>query len=101
MTTKTDIRSLTKEALRDFFIAGIRGLGTWGAAWYLDRRYRELRKIKHNENVQLLLEIEYKNGRISNVIDVSSKDAEYFKERNKDISIKKDIHDHIHGGSSY
>lgn len=83
---------------KDFFIAGIRGLGTWGAAWYLDRKYEELKKIKDNTNVQILLEINYKNGMILDVFDVSEKNQNYFLDENRIRTVRTHVRDHIHGG---
>ena len=77
--------------LYDYFLAGLRGLGTWGAAWYLDRMYPAFRKMEGDENVQLLLEVEYRDGRIYAVRDVSDKPQSYFKEENKKATIKKNI----------
>ncbi len=80
----------TEESLRDYFFAGIRGLGTWGSAWFIDRKYNILPKeTKSGKDIQMLLEVEYRNDRIFDVRDVSKKPSNYFKEENED-----DIIDH-------
>lgn len=79
--------------LKDYFIAGIRGLGTWGAGWFIDRRYKSFLKWENQENasIQLLLEITYKNEYIHEVRDVSSMPREYFEAENNIYTIKKRI----------
>lgn len=66
--------------LRDFFFAGIRGLGTWGAAWYVDREYKALQRRGPDSDIEILLEVTYREGRILNVEDVSERPESYFKE---------------------
>ncbi len=77
--------------LKDYFFAGIRGLGTWGSAWFIDRKYKHLPMVQDDENIQLLLEIIYQNDRIYDVIDVSEESPVYFKEQNNLRVIKKTI----------
>ena len=67
------------EPLWDYFFAGIRGLGTWGAAWFVDRRYKLLQKFADSENIELLLQVTFRNGRILDVIDVSDESEDFFK----------------------
>ncbi|MHB1044212.1 MAG: DUF4062 domain-containing protein, partial [Eubacteriales bacterium] len=62
-----------------YFIAGIRGLGTWGVGWFIDRRPDELARLvneqcgnKNDGDVQALLQITYDHYRIKDVIDVST-----------------------------
>jgi hypothetical protein len=77
--------------LFDYFLAGLRGLGTWGAAWFIDRNYKAFNFINDTENVQYLLEVEYRDGRIYKVRDVSDKPKEYFNKENSITTIKKNI----------
>ena len=72
----------TEGPLRDYFIAGVRGLGTWGAAWLLDRRYKLLTTHEKEEDIQLLLEVEYRDGTIVDVRDVSDQPQSYFDDQN-------------------
>ena len=80
--------------LRDYFFAGIRGLGTWGAGWFVDRKYNELAKFEEHENIQLLLEVTYRDERILDVRDVSGEPEEYFEQQNNVKEIKKIIKDY-------
>jgi hypothetical protein len=65
-----------------YFIAGIRGLGTWGAGYYIDTHPDRLAAVcgDDDKDVQVLLEVTYRNFRIAEVADVSDKPAEYFAE---------------------
>jgi hypothetical protein len=65
--------------LYDYYVAGIRGLGTWGAAQFIDRYYEAFNNSKNNDDIQILLEVIYRNGRITEVVDVSDKPEHYFK----------------------
>jgi len=65
-------------ALHDYYIGGIHGLGTWAAGWYVDRKYKHLLQLPEDEDVQLLLEVTYRDGHIFDVVDVSDKPAKYF-----------------------
>jgi hypothetical protein len=83
---------VTKEGiLKDYFLAGLRGLGTWGAGWFIDRKYDYFLKMPPNRNIQLLLEVEHRNGRIYDVVDVSSKPQSYFDKQNSLDTIRKTI----------
>ena len=79
-----------------YYVAGIRGLGTWGAGWYIDRRPDELQRLTRAvENdltgLQVLLEVTYWNNRILSVDDVTSRDQEYFDSQNTDATIRSVI----------
>jgi len=79
------------EPLWDYFLAGVRGLGTWGAAWFVDREYKQLQRFDKAENIELLLEITYRDGRILEVADVSTKPPQYFLEANDPQVIEENI----------
>lgn len=81
--------------LKDFFISGVRGLGTWGAAYFLDRYYKLLEKIPDDGDFQMLIEATYSNNQITEVIDVSEKNAHYFNEQKSPKVIKRIISEHI------
>jgi len=78
-------------ALQDYYIAGIRGLGTWGAAWFLDREYSQLKPFDENEDIQLLLEDTYQNGRVVKVDNVSGEKKRYFDDQNSLARIRQVI----------
>jgi hypothetical protein len=67
--------------LYDYYFAGIRGLGTWGTAWFIDRKAKLLQGYSEEDDIQLLLEVTYKDGGIVDVIDVSDRPSEYFQEQ--------------------
>jgi len=76
----------------DYFFVGLRGLGTWGAAWYLDRCTRELvEKLIDDKNLEIILEVTYKNGAIASVEDVTTKGQEYFSQATSKSSINGEI----------
>lgn len=77
------------ENLKSFYIAGIHGLGTWGAAWYIDRKYGVFKDDRLDGNIQFLVEVEYRNGRIYNVTNVSDKEQDYFDSENNLKMINK------------
>jgi len=77
--------------LKDFFITGIRGLGTWGAAWYIDRKSSNFLKYENHENIQIVLEVTYREDKIINAEDVSEMSQEYFNEQNSLKVIKNNI----------
>ena len=80
------------EMLWDYFFAGIRGLGTWGAAWFVDREYRQLQRFEEDEDIELLLEVTLRDSRIFSVRDVSSEPRRYFREnQNKRETILDEI----------
>jgi hypothetical protein len=72
-------------------LAGIRGLGTWGATWFIDKKLKELEVLPDDGDIQLLIEVLYKDGSIYDVKDVSSKTKKYFDDQNKIEVIKKTI----------
>lgn len=41
----------------DYFISGIRGLGTCGATYFIDRNYNVLNRYTPEQDIQLLLEV--------------------------------------------
>jgi hypothetical protein len=77
--------------LQDYFIAGIRGLGTWGATWFLDRKFKILGNYKEGKDVELLLEVEYRNGGIFDVKDVSTNSQDYFDSEASISTIRKNV----------
>ena len=77
--------------LYDYYLAGIRGLGTWGATWFIDKKLKELEVLPDDGDIQLLIEVLYKDGSIYDVKDVSSKTKKYFDDQNKIEVIKKTI----------
>jgi hypothetical protein len=81
-------------SLKDYFIGGIRGLGTWGAGWFIDRKYDAFRRYEHDEPIQLLLEVTYQDGRILDVRDVSDESDSYFKRENSLAYIRSVIRDY-------
>lgn len=66
-----------------YFLGGTRGLGTWGIGWYIDHCISELAKTaKDTEgDIQILVEVTYKNYHIAAVDNVSEKKPEFFEER--------------------
>jgi hypothetical protein len=82
------------EPLWDYFFAGVRGLGTWGAVWFVDREYKQLQRFDKSANIELLLEVTYRDGRILEVADVSNKPAEYFAAANEGARIDEVIREH-------
>lgn len=77
----------TGAPLYHFFLSGIRGLGTWGAGWLFQHRYELIRDaLNRTEELQLLLQVEYENGKITNVEDVSDKEQSYFDSCNDEFA---------------
>ena len=81
------------DKLKEYYLTGIHGLGTWGAAWYIDRFYGRFMdsNIEDMDSVQILVEVEYCDGRINYVKDVSDFPAEYFEEQQKLVTVKRVI----------
>lgn len=79
--------------LKDFFFAGIRGLGTWGTGWYLINKSETFQQYdeKEEKNIQLLLEVTFKNGEIYEVTDVSHQSQSYFENENNEDVIYENI----------
>lgn len=68
-----------------YFLGGLRGLGTWGAGWHLEKNINEIIE-KHETNdtekdVQILIRVTYIANRIIETVDVSHKPQEYFDEQ--------------------
>jgi hypothetical protein len=82
---------MRKGTLKDFFLGGIRGLGTWGAGWFIDRHYDRFVSFDDDADFQLLLEVVYRNGRIYEVNDVSDKPQSYFNKQNNPSKIEMEI----------
>jgi hypothetical protein len=76
---------MSSGTLKDFFIAGIRGLGTWGAGWFIDRRHNALSACCNGDDsdVQILLEITYRHEQIHDVRVVSNEPEKYFRSENR------------------
>lgn len=77
--------------LYDYYFAGVRGLGTWGTAWFIDRKAKLLQNYSEENDIQILLEVTYKDGGIDDVIDVSDRPSEYFEEQNDIKNIRQQI----------
>jgi hypothetical protein len=93
-TDRTERKPTVDGTLKDFFLAGIRGLGTWGAGWFVDRKYKaflEYENINEDIPIQLLLEVTYKNDYIYDVKDVSNQPPDYFEKENDIDTIKQII----------
>lgn len=73
-----------------YFIGGIRGLGTWGASWYIEHCSKQLAELsaENDDDIQILLEVTYQNYKIIDVKNVSSKEQDFFDERFNDEYIK-------------
>ena len=79
-----------QEKIKEFFICGIHGLGTWGATHYLDRRFMDF-NFGPNDNIQMLLEITYENGHIVDFKNVSEKGKTYFESACSETTIRRII----------
>jgi len=90
----TDV-AMTDGCLHDYFLAGLRGLGTWGAAWFIDRKYRLFDNIEETQNAQFLLEVEYRDGRIYGVRDVSDRPQEYFYAEQRMKTVRGNIANYV------
>ncbi len=89
-------RPMSHGSLKDYFIAGIRGLGTWGAAWFIDRRYPDFKDHfkRYDCDIQMLLEVVYRNEQIHDVRDVSKEPQSYFNQENDIRVIRARIKEH-------
>ena len=67
--------------LQDYFFAGIRGLGTWGAAAFVETGYKALGGFEQDEDIQLLLEVTFVDKQVTEVRDVSGEPEGYFKKQ--------------------
>jgi hypothetical protein len=70
----------------EYFVFGVRGLGTWGAAWYMYHRANELAGLVRKYagprgEVQLLLEVTFAANRIVKVEPVMEKEQAYFDDQ--------------------
>jgi hypothetical protein len=77
-----------------YYVAGIRGLGTWGAGWYVDRCYEDLASASDaadTEDVQILVETTFSNFRIREVRNVSNEPKEFFDLRSSEEFIRAEI----------
>ncbi|MGA3285102.1 MAG: hypothetical protein ABSD57_11680 [Verrucomicrobiota bacterium] len=90
-TDKSKVLPSSEGYLKDFFLGGLRGLGTWGAAWFLDRRYNNFEGLEKDEDTQFLLEVTYRNGRIHDVTIVSDKPQSYFDREDSDERVREVI----------
>ena len=88
--TRRDV-AMQDHYLQDYFLAGLRGLGTWGAAWFIDRQYQAFEDLDEKKDFQFLLEVEYRDGRICEVRDVSNKPQRYFDDENNLQVIRRNI----------
>ncbi len=92
---RLSVESRVKESgkLKDYFFAGIRGLGTWGAGWFLLNKCEAFQKLDENEdaNIQLLLEVTFKDEEIFDVRDVSNQPQSYFDAENSEGVIHENI----------
>lgn len=79
--------------LKDFFFAGIRGLGTWGAGWFLFNKCEVFQKLVEpdEKNIQLLLEVTFKDEKIFDVKDVSNQPQSYFDNENNENVVYENI----------
>lgn len=48
----------------------------------MDRNYHSF-NFDTDEDIQMLLEVTYENGVVKEIIDVSDKDSDYFKDENE------------------
>lgn len=84
-----------KEVYYHYFIGGIRGLGTWGAGWFIDHQAKELPKVINPDSpaddVQLLLEVTYRDYRIKGVRNVSNETQDYFDKHFSDEFVREEL----------
>ena len=88
------------QPLWDYFFSGIRGVGTWGAAWFVDHEFRQLQHFSRTDDIQLLLEVTFRNGRIFQVTDVSGQPQEYFNREMDVAAIDENIREFRGGWSA-
>lgn len=79
----------------DFIIFGIRGLGTWGAAWHIDHGFRDIagRLDPKSKTFQALLKVTYSDHRIRKVEDVSDQPQDFFDHENDGTYIEEELRD--------
>jgi len=67
------------DATSRIYVFGLRSLGTWGAAWFLETKIARCAVgVDQGRCYEALLRIEYFGSAIHDVLDVSSKGQEYF-----------------------
>lgn len=86
-----DNKSAVAGQVSDYFIAGLRGLGTWGVAWYLDRKFKALEDLPASGIIERLLEVTYFRGSIADVLDVTEMPQAYFNDQCSPATIKAQI----------
>lgn len=94
-SNKDTLKYVENTPLKEYFISGIRGLGTWGAAWYIDNMYKKFLEFDDNESIQILLEVAYKGESIEYIKDVSEFPSSYFENEMKPNIIKQHILDNM------
>jgi hypothetical protein len=90
-------RAVSKHPFWEYFIFGIRGLGTWGAGWFIYHKADLLADIVEEQgdgDVQILLEVTYHHHHIISVVDVSRQTPKYFQEQCAPRYIAGVIRDH-------
>lgn len=84
-------RAQPKHPFWEYFLFGIRGLGTWGAAWFIENKASELAaavRSQGDEDVQTLLQVTFSRHRIVEVLDVSNKPQWYFDDQNSEATVR-------------
>lgn len=84
--------------LYHYYLAGIRGLGTWGAGWFVAHCYEELAREAGDvvsDDIQLVLEVKFKDYRIDGVRIVSHEPQDYFDQVNADDFVHADAEQHV------
>jgi len=80
-----------------YFIAGIRGLGTWGAGSCFGRWHNVLAgALTGDDDFQVLVQVSYDRCKIHKVRVVSGEDQAYFDSEMQDDTIERRIRDHDH-----
>jgi hypothetical protein len=81
-----------------YYLGGLRALGTWGAAWFIENCSARLARIiddsesKSSDNssdIQLLLEVVYRDYKIIDVRNVSDEPESFFTERDSSEYIRE------------
>jgi hypothetical protein len=80
-----------------YFLGGLRGLGTWGAAWYIEHSADQPAentldgnsRFAGTSDLQFLLEVDYLNYRIQAVRDVSDLESDYFERQLSDEYVEE------------
>ena len=84
------------DKLKEYFLTGIHGLGTWGAAWFIDRYFGIFKDLSKEDlfTVQILVEVEYRDGRIFTVRDVTNESKDFFENEKKMSTIRQVIQEY-------